>query len=142
MRREKALLERLADAGSARTVATGGTTVEDLEELMESVRRHLRRLMNSRQGISEAQMDYGLPALTDMTVGSGDYVRNLVDAIRSTIEKYEPRLRGVRVTMRDDVSTAQTLVFRVEAVLVSRSGEHRVWYETAVRASGQFDVEG
>jgi len=32
------------------------------------------------------------------------------------------------------------LSFRVEAVLVGRSGEHRVWYETMVTGAGEFDV--
>ncbi|HWL92108.1 MAG TPA: type VI secretion system baseplate subunit TssE, partial [Phycisphaerae bacterium] len=103
--------------------------------------RHLRKLLNSRQDMSEAHPDYGLPALTDMTVGVSDN-RRLLEAIRGTIEKYEPRLRHVRVALREDVSTNQTPVFRVEGALLSKGGEHRVWYETAVRKTGLFDVEG
>ena len=65
---------------------------------MDSVRGHLRRLLNSRHGLSEAMPDYGLPALTDMTVGSRDYAHAIQEAIRVAVEKYEPRLDRVRVT--------------------------------------------
>jgi hypothetical protein len=34
------------------------------------------------------------------------------------------------------------LRFRIDGVLVSRSGEQRVWYQTAVSPSGELDVAG
>lgn len=142
MGREKTLLERLSDRNSAARAVQTGTTVESLDDLLESVRRNLARLLNSRQGMSETAPDYGLPALTDLTVGTSDYIRKLLDSIRDTIEHYEPRLRNVRVTLREDESSNTTKVFRVEAVLVSKTGEHRVWYDTAVRSSGRFEIEG
>lgn len=109
---------------------------------MESVRRQLRRLLNARHGMSQALPDYGLPALTDLTVGSGDYVQTVQEAIRVAVEKYEPRLRRVRVsaaTSGDD-DDRRTLAFRIDAVLVSESGEHRVWYQTALAGSQEFEV--
>ncbi len=142
MGREKTLLDRLSDPAERTRGVRGDTTAENLEAIMESVRLNLGRLLNSRQGISEAQPDYGLPAMTDITAGVENYVQRLQDAIRATVEKYEPRLRRVSVTLQQEASTAQSLVFRVDAVLLARTGEHRVWYETAVRATGQFDVEG
>ena len=108
--------------------------------MMDSVRVHLARLLNARQGMSEAQPDYGLPALSDLTIGVGDYVKKVRDSIQTAIEKYEPRLRRVRVTLVTDEDQERTLAFRVDAVLVSRTGEHRVWYETSLAGDGQFDV--
>ena len=67
---------------------------------------------------------------------------NHAEAIRVAIEKYEPRLRRVRVTHQAEEGDQRTLVFRVDAVLVGRSGEHRVWYETAFSPSGRFQVSG
>jgi len=107
---------------------------------MVSVRRNLTRLLNARHGFSEALPDYGLPALTDLTVGSRDYVRLMQEAIRTAVEKYEPRLRRVRVARVVDDLQPHSLAFRVEATLVSRSGEHRVFYDTKVSGNGQFDV--
>ena len=116
------------------------SATEDLDALMDSVRDHLGRLLNARHGMSEAMPDYGLPAMTDLTIGSGDYVQRVQEAVRVAIEKYEPRLRRVRVTRADDEDSAHRLVFRVDAVLMSQTGEHRVCYETQVASSGRFDV--
>jgi type VI secretion system protein len=150
--REQTLLDRMAamhaepGAGSARAGAASGryaaTAAEDLEGLMESIRRHLVRLLNARHGMSEAVPDYGLPALADIMAGSADYIARVLEAIRTAIEKYEPRLRRVRVTHQATEGNRQTLVFRIDAVMVGRSGEHRVWYETALAPTGELQVSG
>jgi len=137
MRRELTLLERIAEYGKGPGAATAE---EDVEALMESVRRQLVKLLNARQGMSEAQPDYGLPAMSDLIVGRGEHVRKMQEAIQATIEKYEPRLRGVRVAAIVGETSRQTVAFRVEGVLIGRSGEHRVWYETSISGNGQFDV--
>ncbi len=140
MPREQTLLERIAarEQGAGRRFEAKAT--EDLDALMDSVGTHLVRLLNARQGMSEAQPDYGLPALTDLTIGVGDYVQKVREAIQVAIEKYEPRLRRARVTLIADEDEQRSLAFRVDAVLVSRTGEHRVWYETSLEGDGQFDV--
>ncbi len=143
MGREKMLLDRIAslqdDGDRGRYDAT---VTEDLESLMESVRRNLTRLLNARQGMAEGLSDYGLPAMSDVLSGSDKYIRRVQDAVRTTIERYEPRLRNVRVTHQTAEGTLQTLVFRVDAVIVSESGQHRVWYETSFAPNGRFDVVG
>jgi len=149
MARERTLLSRVAQAapsGRARlgdqSGAAGPTTQEDTEALCESVRDHLARLLNARHGMCEAMPDYGLPALSDLIVGTGDHVRLVQEAIKTAIEKYEPRLRRVKVSrvVDPDRLDGRTLAFRIEAVLIGRQAEHRVWYETSVRGSGEFEV--
>ena len=98
MARERTLLERIAAAGGPTRQSVAASATEDVQALIESVRRHLRRLLNSRHGLSEALPDYGLPAMTDLTVGSRDYAQALQEAVRKAVEKYEPRLRRVQVT--------------------------------------------
>jgi type VI secretion system protein len=143
MGREQMLLDRIAASGADRPQARyAATTSEDLDGLMESVRRHMIRLLNARHGMSEAAPDYGLPALTDIMAGSAEYVVRVQEAIRTALEKYEPRLRRVRVTHQVDEGKRQTLVFRIDAVLVGRGGEHRVWYETALSPTGELRVAG
>lgn len=142
--REQSLLDRIAAAGADRAPDTryGATIAEDLDGLMESIRRHMVCLLNARHGMSEAAPDYGLPALSDLMAGSEQYVRLVQDAIRTTIEKYEPRLRRVRVAHQAAEGTRQTLVFRIDAVMVGRSGEHRVWYETSFAPTGELNISG
>ena len=141
--REKSLLERIAHGAGPLRGRAQATAVEDLDALMESVRINLARILNARHGMSEALPDYGIPALTDMTISSGDYVQVMQSAIATAIEKYEPRLRRVRVTQvidEDRPKTKQTLAFRVDGTMISQSGQHRVWYETSIAGNGEFDV--
>lgn len=140
MGREKTLLQRLADIENSGRGRYEPSATEDLEALMDSVRVHLTRLLNARHGMSEAMPDYGIPALTDLTIGSGDYVQRVQDALRVAIEKFEPRLRRVRVSRVEDEDLHHKLLFRIDAVLISQSGEQRVCYETQVAGQGQFEV--
>ncbi len=142
MGREQSLLQRIARRDQVVPPRGQASAGEDVEALMESVRRHLARLINSRHGMNECLPDYGLPALTDLTVGVGDHVQIMQDAVQTAIQKYEPRLRRVRVSRVMDEDEGRSLAFRVDAVLVGKSGEHRVWYETSMSGEGQFDVEG
>ncbi len=145
MAREHTLLRRLAGSGQQTgTRSFASRTTEDVEALMESVRQHLGKLLNSRQDMSEAVPDYGLPTMTDLPPGLGNREIIIENAIRTAVEKFEPRLRRVRVTSvhDEDKGPRQTLVFRVDALLVGKSGEHRVWYETAFSGDGQFEVSG
>ncbi len=140
MGRERTFLERIAD----RDVGGGPTSDEDLGALMESVRRHLGRLLNSRHGMCQTLPDYGLPSLVDLTAGSGDQVQIVANALKATIERYEPRLRRVRVTQDLEEGAPQSgkLFFRVDAILICENGEHKVWYQTQFAGGGEFDVSG
>jgi type VI secretion system protein len=146
MAREQALLERMKRRDQEVRNTYQPTAVEDIDALMESVRAHLIRLLNARHGMCECLSDYGLPALSDLIIGVGDHVQTVLNAIKATVETYEPRLRRVRVTRvvdeDEEHDRGHTLSFRVDAVLVSKTGEHRVWYETSLNGNGQFDVEG
>lgn len=140
MSREQMLLDRIAACGEMTRTRYTPSTSEDVDALMESVRRNLARVLNARHGMSESAPDYGLPALTDLIIGSADYMKRVQDAIRVAVDKYEPRLRRVRVSRITDEEDQHTLSFRIDGILVGRSGEHRVWYETMVSGDGQFDV--
>jgi type VI secretion system lysozyme-like protein len=142
MAREQTLLERIASGGHRSRGRVQPTQSEDPEALMESVRRNLWKLLRSRHGMCEAQPDYGLPAFTDLIVSGGsEYLAVTQEAIRLAIEKFEPRLQRVRVSRVIDAESDQrTLAFRIDAVLVGHSGEHRVWYQSSLAGDGQFEV--
>lgn len=138
---EKTFLRRLAGMGKSPAGRRHEpTTVENVEELKESVRQHLARLLNARHGMSSAAPDYGLPSLVDLITSTGEHVGTMQRAIRETIEKYEPRLRRVRVSCTGEDAPMQPLAFRVDAVLIGRHREYEVGYVTAVTKNGMFDV--
>jgi type VI secretion system protein len=143
MGREQTFLQRLAGSSApGSTRVRQPTTAENVEELRESVRQNLARLLNARHGMSQAVPDYGLPSLVDLTTSSSDHVAAVQRAIRAAIEKYEPRLRHVRVSScgEEDAPSQRALAFRVDAVMVGRDGEYSVGYVTAVSPNGQLEV--
>lgn len=141
--REHSLWQRIA---TSRDEHTGGfaseRTGEDPEALMESIRHHLTRLLNSRHGMCETLPDYGLPALSDLFATQEGGIQRAEQAVRNTIEKYEPRLRNVQVRRAEAEEGRQRLVFRIDAVMVGKAGRHRVWYETSFNAQGEANVFG
>lgn len=72
----------------------------DQDELLVSIHDHLLRLLNARQGVLRHLPDYGLPDL-DMFYRELPYSeQDIAFSVKNVIEKYEPRLRGVRVRPR------------------------------------------
>lgn len=139
MSRERMLLDRLAhlerDPGNARRRGA-----EDVDLLLESVHRQLTRLVNARQGMSESAPDYGLPALTDTGYNPVEAERMMVEALRSAVERFEPRLKRVRITRVTEGERPQRMSFRIDAVLVTQAGEQKIWYQTQLGGAGRFRV--
>ena len=71
--------------------------VAEQERLVKSVHSHLSRLLNSRQGCLKHLPDYGLPDVAEMYQGLPYSMPDLMQAIKKTIERYEPRLKHVTV---------------------------------------------
>lgn len=67
------------------------------DALQKSIQDHLVRLFNARQGVLPHLPDYGLPDLTAVYQEMPYSISDLVGAVKKTVEKYEPRLRRVRI---------------------------------------------
>ncbi len=138
MAREKSLLERLREPD-----ATPGRSIhENTNRLAESVMGNLRRLLNSRQGITPIQADYGIPDLTDVLHDLPDAIGGMRRAIKTAIEKYEPRLRRVNVKPVTIEGDPQALHFEITAELVTEEEKASVWFETRIDGSGTVQVKG
>lgn len=103
----------------------------------ESVLAHLGALLNTRQGSSALDADYGLPDITDVTHSMPAGIASLQKMIVDAIQRYEPRLRSIVV--RSSVLHPDTLSlrFEVSAQLVS-GGSLR--FETKVSPGGHVTV--
>src|SRR5512135_1060951 len=62
-----------------------------------SILDNLNRLFNTRRGAIDHLPDYGLPDITQVYRDLPYSVDGLRAAIKDVVEKYEPRLRRVRV---------------------------------------------
>jgi len=95
-----------------------GTLIDAVPEnrrQMLSIIDHLTRLFNTRSGCLSHLPDYGLPDISELYRRMPDGLDELRAAIRKTVEKYEPRLKNVKVVPRDTEVKASQLIFILSA---------------------------
>lgn len=119
------IIDRLIDPESAGTAILTGYTVE---KMYQAVRRDLEDLLNSVHtandippGMNEVRdsiVGYGLPDLTSVESISTDQRATIGRTIQKAVERFEPRLRRVRVTLLKQADELRlSLKFRIDARL-------------------------
>lgn len=134
---DKSLLERLADPQRDAPRTLRGNT----NQLAKSVLRHLQKMLNTRHGNAPVQLDYGLPDLTELVHSFPESIAQMQKAIRNTIEKYEPRLRAVKVSYVPSDDDPLRVKFEITAQLVTTREKTPIWFETTLDSSGQVEVK-
>lgn len=107
------------------------------EVRIRSVLANLQRLLNARRGAVGHLPAYGLPDISEVYRDMPDSIAILQQAIRETIETYEPRLARVRVEHRSADRAAMRLVFLISAEL---TGGARVRFETTFSTTAAAEV--
>jgi len=131
---ERSLLERIANPeDSIRRLDI------DPRRVAESVLRNLRDMLNTRMLTSKANEEYGLPDFNDLITRFPDAIHELRRAIKTCIEKFEPRLNRVIVNYVPDENNPLALRFEINAQLVIGGS---VWYETMLDADGRANIRG
>ncbi len=114
MTREKRLFERLTHQDKDE-IRPGKSSVETL---LQSVLDHLKRILATRRGTVPIAPDYGTLEFSNLP---GNFIspetEEIQETIRSTIEKYEPRLRDVIVTFDGSSDSDLTIRFRLNATI-------------------------
>jgi len=146
---QPSLLDRLIDADSAGTSILTGYNAD---QMYQAVLRDLEALLNTRQirdaslmadpELSQSILTYGLPDFVSAESLSPMQRSEIGHAIRKVVERFEPRLKEVQVTLlsKDDETLKQRLRFRVAARLnVNPSPD--VSFDTILEmASGHYQV--
>jgi type VI secretion system protein len=78
---------------------------------VRSIMDHLNRLFNTREGSLSHLKDYGLPDISEVYRRMPEGREELREAVRRAVERYEPRLKRVRVVQRESDSGQFKLVF-------------------------------
>ncbi|WP_028321019.1 type VI secretion system baseplate subunit TssE [Desulfatiglans anilini] len=113
---------------------------EDPMRVVESVLGHLQRILNTRQGSVPIAEDYGLPDLTDINEDYPDSLTRFERAIRLTIQKYEPRLKVIRVRFVPDEEDLLSLRFQIVGKLAAEDLKDTVYFESVVESDGRVSV--
>jgi type VI secretion system protein ImpF len=146
---QPSLIDRLIDPDSAGTSILTGYNAD---QLYQAVLRDLEALLNTRQipepalmadeELRQSILTYGLPDFVSAESLSSTQRQEIGTAIRQVVERFEPRLKEVKVTLlsKDEEALKQRLRFRVAARLnVNPSPD--VSFDTILEmASGHYQV--
>lgn len=143
------ILDRLIDPESRGTIDQPWYTVH---QMMESVRRDLDELLNTRethQGlcddypeIQNSMITYGLPDLTSLRAETPAERAEIGRALEATIARFEPRLRAIRAVLLDADDTKQrTVRYRIEARLCVDPAPDVAFDATLELATGRYSVK-
>lgn len=134
---ERRLLERISywEQGAERSSQT------QVDVLVRSISEHLKRLLNTRQGSVELDPLFGIPDFTNMGGSlTGGSTRDIEEAIRRMVQKYEPRLKLPRVTLRQENSDVLSIAFSLDGTVEVDQRDIALHLSTSVGANGKVFV--
>lgn len=102
-----------------------------------SIKSHLARLLNARQGSLQHMPDYGLPDVAEIFQGLPYTTNLLVLEIKNTIKKYEPRLKSVRVIPK--TSPEKECVLQLE-ISGTTTEDTKLQFDTFFHSGGTAEV--
>jgi type VI secretion system protein ImpF len=124
-----------------------------LREFERSVLRDLESLLNTRQTRTDLPADmpnagqsvltYGLPDFSSCSVGNAEERERLRMAVQQAIQRFEPRLRDIRVTLHDkEGEFDRALRLTIEGLLWVHPDPQPIAFDTLVQpATGQCVVK-
>lgn len=148
------VLDRLIDVAPHEKQEAPAQRNQIIREIKQAVRRDLENLLNTRwQGIEVPEhyqelpsslMNYGIPDFTGNNLRGAEDPDVVFDAIRTAIERFEPRLRDIQVKpVAAKHEGDRTLRFRIEATLWVEPITDPVTFDSRLEpATGIFQVEG
>jgi type VI secretion system protein len=114
---------------------------EDRRQMLHSIQDHLQRILNTRQGSTLIAEDYGIPDFTNLMSGYPESKRAIERSLRNTIQKYEPRLQGVKITFAPQQENVLTVSFQISARLQAEDHKDPVVFESVLDAGGHVIVK-
>ena len=149
------LIDRLIDDDPKVRDEPPLTRPQSVRALKIALRRDLEWLLNTRrnneeapeayQHLSKSLYNYGLPDTTSLSFNNIKDRNRLLRLLEATIEVYEPRISGARITMlgsADDVYN-RVLRFQIEGLLMMDPAPERVTFDTVLQLnSGECQVQG
>jgi type VI secretion system protein ImpF len=147
------LLDRLVDENPDTRSEAPITRAESLRRFRAAIKRDLEWLLNTVQSgdtyppayreLRKSILTYGLPDVSGFSLQNKADEMRLLRTIEETIESFEPRLRRIRVTNPNEVtSTQQAIVFHVDALLMMDPAPERIAFDTVLEVGkGAYTVK-
>ena len=103
--------ERLDADAPVRFISKGPEPVE----VLDSIKRNVTHLLNTRMGESLSAPELGLVDFNDATLGTHDLALQIRRAIKHCLERYEPRITNVDIRVSSDDTTLFNRKFHIIA---------------------------
>ncbi len=147
------VLDRLIDQEPERKLEPPLTRAQSVRELKAALRRDLEWLLNTRRTIEPSPSslkeverslyNYGLPDVSSLYLRSSKDQASLLEAIKSAIDFFEPRLMSIKVTLEPAAGETRVLRFGIEGLLRMDPAPEHVFFDTVLEPmSGQYQVKG
>jgi len=136
MLNDRRLFERMTDPEPPEARHRGLNT----RRLTESVVRYLGKMMNSRHGCTQIQPDFGIPDLNEFMYSFPESLGMMRSAIQQAIEKYEPRLKSVRVRFIENPDKPLDIHFQITAQLITEDKPIPIAFSTRTGSTGGLEV--
>ena len=149
---QPSLIDRLTDLEPGLRDDPPTTREESARRFRLSVERDVEWLLNTRRTMQPAPAgcpelrrsahEYGLPDTTALPVGTKVGRERLLNALRDTLARFEPRLANPRVRLVESAQVnAPQMRFVVEATLVMDPSPEQVVFDTVLEiARGEYAV--
>ncbi|MCL1125548.1 type VI secretion system baseplate subunit TssE [Shewanella surugensis] len=111
-----------------------------VDETMDSIKRSIARVLNARIGESQSCPEYGLLDFNDASLGSFDLGLQIRLSIKNCIERFEPRISNVEVTVFHDESSPLNLTFNIVGKLAVSHMDEKIQIELFLDNNRKYRV--
>lgn len=133
----KRFLERILEDG------TGNSRERrpDPDAVLSSIIESLRRILNSGWGDASIDARYGLPDLRGLVRNMPQSAEQMREAIREAVERFEPRLKRVRVR-RVEAPDSHRVHFEIVAEMNDADGAEpsALKFSTRLERTGRVEI--
>ena len=105
------LFERLETDAPQMTM----TKARDINQILDSIKRNVAQLLNSRLGEAMSAPQLGLIDFNDAALGTHDLALQIKLAIQHCLECYEPRLKQIDIRYVPDNGSPLNIFFHITA---------------------------
>ena len=146
------VLDRLLDYEVDKSRESAGSRSRNLRELKECVRRDIEWLLNTRQSniflpsdlkeTNSSIAGYGLPDFSSTSIRNPAELTRVRQAIETAVDRFEPRLQDVRITIEPIPDGERVIHFRIDARLRVEPSPEPVVFDSVMRlGSGECVVK-
>lgn len=133
--------------------AHGGGRFLSQDQLKESVARDLEMLLNTRTALPQellaaypecarSVLNFGLSDFAGLSHSSSEDRARICASVRLAVERHEPRLRGVQVSLAPSAGTVNRIDIVIMGVLQGHGAEQSVSFSAALQPSSlQYSIK-